>query len=150
MPIVEWNISFLLGIQEIDQHHKHLVELLNKTYDEYKEGAPAENLRSVIDELLDYSTYHFECEERWMTETLYPNFIDHKAEHVIFTKRISELQKNFQFNTNISLEVLSFLSNWITHHILKTDAKYGHFVADQNIRKRINRNLIKRPSNSEQ
>src|SRR6185369_16889118 len=66
MPIMQWNVRYLVGIQEIDQHHKHLVELLNKTYDEFREGAEIE--KSTIDELVDFSGYHFSYEERLMVE----------------------------------------------------------------------------------
>jgi hypothetical protein len=42
MPIMgQWNVTFLLGIDKIDQHHKHLVEPLDLAYEDYKRGAPA-------------------------------------------------------------------------------------------------------------
>jgi len=137
MPTIEWNYKFLIGIREIDQHHKHLVELLNETYDEFTERKDIAHLGYVIDELIDYSHYHFDCEEHWMVETLYPDLENHKIEHELFKKRAYEFKLNYVQNATYSVEILSFLSNWITQHILETDAKFGSFLDVENIRNKI-------------
>lgn len=98
MPIIEWNSSFLIGIHEIDKHHKHLVALLNQVYDGHKLEIPQHRLHSIIVELSDYANYHFNCEERWMKDTSYPDFEEHKKEHDIFKCRIIEFQKDFKLN----------------------------------------------------
>ena len=143
MPVVEWNYTFLLGIKEIDQHHQRLVELLNKAYEEFKVGATVENMQSVIDQLVDYSAYHFDCEERWMADVSYHSLAKHKEEHAIFTSRILEFQNTLRQNGNVSLELVSFLSNWVTHHILTTDAELGRFVELQSIRRKVSKKLSK-------
>jgi hemerythrin len=112
--------------------------LLNKTYDEFREGANIK--QSVVEELLDYARYHFACEEGLMTEASYPKLAEHKEEHELFACRVLEFQKNYEQNSNHSVELLWFLCNWVTHHIRETDAKFGEFVDVQNIRKkRMNR-----------
>ena len=130
MPIVEWNDSYLVGIEDIDQHHRHLVQLLNDTYDAFTDGSHQEKLGGVLDELIDYATYHFACEERWMQDSSYPGLSVHREEHERFIGRIVEIQKDFHARrANLTLEVLSFLKNWLTSHILQNDAGYGRFVA---------------------
>src|SRR5690349_3131524 len=93
MPIIDWNIKYMLGIKEIDQHHRHLVDLLNTAYDDFKNGASVG--QSVISELADYVSYHFSCEERWMMETQYPNFAAHKEEHDSFAERVFEFRRKY-------------------------------------------------------
>lgn len=137
MPVFKWNVSFLLGIDEIDQHHKHLVELLNFTHERYKTGAEADTLRHTVEELVDYSNYHFSCEERWMTETSYPDLERHQKEHEVFSSRVRELRDSYHLNSNIALDLVTFLSNWFAYHIQVTDIKFGHFVEEANLRKRI-------------
>lgn len=141
MPLVEWNMNFLTGIREIDQHHRHLVDLLNESYEELKSGASADKIQPVIDELVRYADYHFSCEEHLMVETSYPNYAEHKKEHEIFTDRAIEFQNSFRNGQIPGVAILSFLSNWITHHILKTDVKFGTFVDSRNILKTISRKL---------
>ena len=135
MPIIEWNIGFLLGIQEIDKQHKQMVQLLNDAYDEFRGGKKVE--QSVIDELVVYAHYIFAFEESMMQEISYPNLAEHKEEHESFTRRIIEFKNNFEKNKNLSIELLWFLCNWVTHHMRETDAEFGRFVDIYNIHKRI-------------
>ena len=129
MPIIQWNGNFLIGITEIDRHHHYLVALLNRIYDEHREGAPSRDLQSTIVELADYADYHFRCEEELMQEVFYPAATQHKEEHDKFCGRVTEFQKEFKLGADVSLEIISFLSNWITFHILTADIKLGNFVA---------------------
>ena len=137
MPIIEWNSGFLLGIQEIDKRHKNLVQLLNKTYDEFRGGKNIE--LSVLDELIDYSDYIFNFEESLMLDVSYPDRTGHQKEHESFTDRILEFKKTFKQNKNTQIELLWFLCNWVTHHMRETDAELGRFIDIQNINKRMNR-----------
>ena len=134
MPIIEWNVRFLLGIQELDRHHKQLVELLNQTYDDFRGGAKIE--QAVVDQLVGYGATHFACEERWMTESSYPRLAEHMKEHEIYNSRILEFQKKSAQRENVSVEILWFLCNWVTHHMLETDVKFGEFMDIRNIRKK--------------
>jgi hemerythrin len=137
MSMVQWNITLLLGIEEIDKHHKHLVDLLNLTYDEYKNRASAERVRHIVEELVEYSYYHFAAEERWMSETSYPELQSHKAEHDIFSTRVRELHANYRLNNSLPLDVVSFLSNWFAYHIVGTDKKFGDYVDGRKLRQRM-------------
>lgn len=129
MPILEWNDSLILGIKKFDEHHLHLVELLNDLYDRFKARDTGERIGSVLDELIFYATYHFNCEESMMAELAYPDYEIHIGEHQRFIKRVLEIQQNFHNSKiNVTFEVLSFLKNWLTNHILDTDVKFGAFV----------------------
>lgn len=130
MPILEWNDTFLLGIKDFDSHHEHLIGLLNKTYDEFVVGAPVDRLENVIYELIDYATYHFAAEEDWMEKNSCPNIEDHKKQHDCFTENVLCLQNDFIAGKSyLNAELLSFLTEWISTHILKTDAEYSNFIS---------------------
>ncbi len=130
MPFMEWDLSYELGIHEFDEHHKHLIYLINLTHDAIKSGVERDELGSVIDELVDYSTYHFAAEEQWMMVHRYPGMSDHVGEHARFTNWIVKIQEDF-YTRKIwaAQEVLTFLITWLTDHILITDAKYGRFAS---------------------
>ena len=135
MPIIDWNVTLMLGITLIDQQHQHLVQLLNKAYDDFREGVdvPA----SVIAELIDSSNLHFAYEETLMADCSYPKTAEHKNEHQLFSGRVLELHKKYQQGANVSIELLWFLCNWVTHHIRETDADLARFLDVCNIRKRL-------------
>jgi len=131
MPGVEWNNGFLLNIDEIDQHHEHLVQLFNKMYDEFTSNAPPEALGPVLHDLVDYATYHFLTEERYMEERGYPALKDHKDDHKSFILKITKLRKLFEKgDRGLSFETVVFLKNWISSHILIADVAFGKFVAE--------------------
>lgn len=132
MPIVEWSGDYLLGIKVFDEHHKHLVGLLNRAYDEYSRNPTAGDLEDIIKELVDYATYHFDAEENWMRENSYPHLAAHKKEHETFSQKVSAFQKEFQAGQATSSSVFLFLAEWLTDHILETDTEYKRFMTSKN------------------
>ncbi|MCM0082442.1 bacteriohemerythrin [Geomonas sp. Red32] len=131
MPIIIWNDSLQVGIDEVDLHHRRLVELLNKTYDAVLARENDSQVGEWLDQLVDYATYHFNTEEIIMSNAHYPDLVAHLAEHQKFITRIVEIQRDHQSGkTHLSLELMTFLKDWLFDHIMKTDAAYGKFVAD--------------------
>ena len=130
MPFVEWETRYLLGIEQFDAHHKHLVDLLNQVYQMFlsKDAGDGELLR-ILDELAQYSDYHFHLEESWMGQVGYPKQMDHVLEHKRFIYKMYELNKQFKEDkANLTLEIVSFLRRWLLDHILNADAEYGRFI----------------------
>ena len=129
MLLFEWSTSFELGIQEFDEHHKGLVHLLNEVYGNFLGEANHETLSAVLDKLIDYATYHFAAEEHWMGLHGYPGLEKHREEHKQFSRTVVEIQYDFhKGRKHLSIELLVFLKEWLSNHILKTDADYGRFV----------------------
>jgi hemerythrin len=81
--------------------------------------------------LIEYAKYHFATEEHLMLLHEYHGLKKHLEEHEIFNNRVKEIQIKFH-NEKINLfpEVLQFIQNWFSHHILKTDAEYGRFAKE--------------------
>ena len=132
MPMVEWNDSFLNGVESFDEHHKHMVYLLNLSYDAFVQGAPVKTCGVIFDELFDYASYHFASEKFWMLEHSYPEIEQHLEEHKFFVHRLKEIQQDFrQGNTSVPLDIVIFLKNWLLDHIVKSDAGYANFIASQ-------------------
>jgi hemerythrin len=131
MPIMEWHENFETGIGQFDEHHKHFVCLINKICDDMDDGRNHDTLRVTFDELIDYASYHFAAEENWMEVHKFPGLELHKAEHDRFCGEVVEIQKDFHNGKLcLSLELLQFLIEWLTNHILNTDAEYGRFAKE--------------------
>lgn len=132
MPMVEWNEGFKIGVDPFDEHHKHLVNLLNQSYDAFVQGAPTGRLAEILNELFEYASYHFASEKFWMIEHSYPNLEKHLEEHTFFVQRLKEFQQDFrQGNSSVSLDIMVFLKDWLLEHILKSDANYANFISTQ-------------------
>ena len=134
MPIIDWNITLLVGIPEVDKHHQQLVQVLNEAYDAFREEV--EVSAAVIDEIMASSARDFAFEEELMAKVSYPNIAKHKNEHLIFCRRVEELQSNLKQNKKISIELIWFLCNWVSHHIRETDAEFGRFMDGARLRKK--------------
>ena len=127
MPIMEWQETFRIGIRQFDDHHQHLVGLLNSTYDIFiKEGSP-QDLDAVLNSLADYADYHFKAEEQWMRANGYPRLDMHVSEHVAFKARVAEMHRDYGEGKETVMGILIFLVDWLSDHILITDADLGRF-----------------------
>lgn len=122
MPIVKWIESFNLGVRVIDEHHRQLVDLLNKVYDDVTSGEPVSRIEVVLTELFDYATYHFSTEEEWMREMAYEGAADHTVQHIMFTDRLTDLVNGYHEGMEgMNSEIFSFLTHWLLDHILEAD-----------------------------
>ncbi|MFZ4855675.1 MAG: bacteriohemerythrin [Desulfuromonadaceae bacterium] len=134
MSFMQWQSTYILGINEFDDHHKHLVGLINTLHDSIKGESKREVLDAVAVELVEYAVYHFSAEEYWMEQHNYHGLAAHHAEHSAFTKQITEFQKAFQSGTvDITLDVLSYLVGWLGNHILVSDAQYANFAGQLSV-----------------
>jgi hemerythrin len=128
MKTVEWKIEYEIGISEIDSQHKRLVEILNslvETKDESK-------IKNILCDLIEYTIYHFTCEEDLMWHMQFPlnneqEHGDHIAEHDKFRLELRRFLKAKP--SDILVRALhNFLSKWLVEHILSRDAKLKTLV----------------------
>ena len=130
MPILQWDEGLLIGVPLCDEHHQHLFSLLNKTYDGFGAKSPSSDIAALFHELIDYAIYHFAAEERLMEQNSFPGKEDHVKEHDYFSKRVTEMyMAHCDGEKHLSLEVLTFLNDWIKTHIQKIDARFGRYMA---------------------
>ena len=64
MPLFVWEDKYKVGVKEFDEQHKKLIELINKLYDAMKQGHGKDVLKSIVNDLFEYTKYHFETEEK--------------------------------------------------------------------------------------
>ncbi len=129
MSIFVWSDSFLIGIQEVDEHHKHLVDLLNLSYDCFIQNNSDQKQELLVQDLVRYANYHFEAEELLMEEGNYPFLEEHRQEHGRFAGRAVELQSLLHDGCQaLDLEIMQFLKDWLADHILNSDKKMGFYL----------------------
>lgn len=125
MKYFEWNNSYKSGIEIIDAQHKRLMQIINGLYSSMREGKGNQVLHFIIEDLLEYTYYHFETEEKMMIENSYEEFELHRREHDLFARKMVGLKKELTENkVAVSLDVVNFLKNWWRYHILESDMKY--------------------------
>lgn len=131
----EWKEKYALGIHEIDAQHQSLVNLINKLFAAMQSGAGRDLLEETLAGLIDYTQRHFMTEEMLMSNYDYPELDLHKQEHWKFCEEITSFQEEFQTgNTGLSIQLITFLRNWLDDHICRTDQRYGDFLRSKGVR----------------
>ena len=110
MNLIEWNASYITGIDLIDSQHKILINKANKLNNCIQEFNFSNNLKILLDELLEYAFYHFEIEEeqsfvlkkKWSGENFFFLFLFSPLFLLLFWKKGS-ISKTFEIvNQNSS------------------------------------------------
>ncbi|CAK0741458.1 hypothetical protein CCP2SC5_100058 [Azospirillaceae bacterium] len=136
MPLMEWNDKLSVGVTQFDNEHKKLVSLMNDLFDAVQAGRGKEALGRILDDLVSYTKTHFINEEQYMQKHGYDSFLAHQQEHEALTKRVIEVQQKYHSGATamLSMEVMTFLKNWLVKHIQGTDKKYGPFLNGKGVR----------------
>jgi hemerythrin-like metal-binding protein len=129
---VVWKDDYSVGIESIDEDHKKLLNLINnlQTAIHYHTGEQFE--RQALDELVNYTKYHFSREEELMEKFGYPELEAHRAEHARMIEKVGVFIEQYEQKQYEALEeVAEFLKNWLVNHINGTDKRYSAFLAEK-------------------
>ncbi|WP_051261510.1 bacteriohemerythrin [Desulfovibrio inopinatus] len=126
--LVTWNSTLGVGVRQIDEQHMVLVELLNSLYAAMKSGQGEAVLSGLLDDLVQYTVYHFDTEEKLMDRYSYPDKPAHRKEHEALKKQVADFVEQFKSGkVPMSNDILHFLKSWVVNHIKRSDKRYGPF-----------------------
>ncbi len=129
--MITWSEAMSVGVPRLDSDHRVLIGLIN-----HLDRATAHRFETrlvvaeVLDALLAYTRFHFEREERVMEACGYPEIDAHRLEHAELTREVVDLIDRFQRDPIAvsHAEMLTFLTDWLNHHILLQDKAYRSVV----------------------
>ena len=122
--LVTWSDDYLLGLDEIDEQHKALFDLINAIWHLVVSKARDEETLRAVAELEKYALIHFTSEEMFMRDTGFSAFAEHRSAHMGFIERVAEERARVIAGQPIGLDLVHFLSDWLTDHILVSDRRY--------------------------
>lgn len=135
MAIIEWSDDFSVGVAQLDEQHKKLVEIINKLHSAMIDGTSKEKLKEIINKLIEYTSYHFKSEETLFEQFDYEDTDSHIEEHKKFVEKVMSFKKEFDEGiTGITLEIITFLKDWLLNHIKGTDKKYTKCFNENGLR----------------
>ena len=94
MKEIVWDKSLSVGVDEVDEDHRRLVDLYNLLSHAVKEGESPDYIDALLEELISCTVWHFRHEERLMLKYEYDAFEDHKAEHRDLIEGSGHISKN--------------------------------------------------------
>jgi hemerythrin-like metal-binding protein len=133
--LMRWDGSLQLGIGEIDGQHKKLVAMINDLHRAMKQRQTMAIMGSILEQLVSYTVYHFGSEEKLFQKHGYPEYDQHKKAHENLVGKVNELKAKIdRGDATISMELMDFLTDWLTTHIKGTDKKYVPFLQGKGVR----------------
>lgn len=122
----------VLGIEVLDDEHRHLFELLERVDYLSRSEYLADRysmIKEVLGELEDYAELHFAHEEAYMKERRDPELIQQRAQHDFFKEKVQQMMvqniSEDEQQQEILLEMVEFLAKWLYHHIIGSDIMIG-------------------------
>lgn len=129
MALFTWSDRFSVGIKEMDQQHKKMVDLINYLHNSKLNKKQEEAIGKILNDLVEYTKTHFAKEEALMSNNMYPNFYDHKGKHIGLILKVEILRKKYELgDKDICTEIAILLNDWLAEHIIIEDKKYGLYL----------------------
>lgn len=126
----EMKDEYLVGIEMIDEEHRKLFEIAEKTYqllhNEYL-ADKYDNISDILQELKDYTIEHFQHEEEYMEKIQYKRMFTQKMQHRAFIQKLEEYSSwNLdRSQDDVIQDIFKFLTDWLTKHIYESDKLIG-------------------------
>lgn len=123
----------LIGVEKLDNEHRELFCIINDVErllgNEFQEDKYDDIVR-LLNELKDYTEYHFCHEEKYMEEINHPELLLQKRQHMEFTAKMNELNTivDFREQHEILDEMLKYLVTWLYRHIIGSDIMIGKMM----------------------
>jgi len=135
--MIEWDESLSVGVPEMDDEHKELIRMINRTQELLELGRRKDALEFFEQGLARYTETHLSDEEEFMERIGYPKLAEHKKQHELFRKKVQELGAALKEKDLDKLqEALDLGWAWIYRHITGADREYGLYYQKEVLKNR--------------
>ena len=130
MSYFPWSDEYSVHLRVIDNDHKDLVNTVNSLHEAISAGAARGQIGQIIGNLAKYVDEHFSREEALMETYDYPDLASHKRLHRHLTRTVYAIRIIFTSKPKKidPTKLLTFLREWLIHHILQEDTKYTPYL----------------------
>ncbi|RXJ82844.1 GGDEF domain-containing protein [Arcobacter cloacae] len=137
--IFPWNNNFETGIDEIDEQHKKLIELLNNLANLLTQEENFQ-IETAFSELAKYAEYHFKSEEAVWKKYLKDSdlVVAHEKSHDSFLPKVLEIRNKCDNLQDTIEEIVLFLIRWLAFHIIDEDKRLSLIIHSIKDGKNIN------------
>lgn len=134
MFVFPWLEKYSIGVEAFDEQHKKLVELLNQLASAMAEGKGKTVLEPVLNNLIKYTVFHFNEEEKYFDRFDYSGAEVHRVEHLKLIEEVKQFKTDYDAGKiGITVELMRFLKGWLINHIADTDKEFGKLLNNKNI-----------------
>lgn len=116
LEVFSWNSSYETGIQQIDKEHKELVRIMNSFAAHLANRSGDDVLSRLLNELLEYSNYHFKSEDRIWSEYFDDDewYKTHQSTHNSFIDELVLLKNSIDKESldDALQDIIKYLTHW--------------------------------------
>ncbi len=127
--LFHWQDEYGVGLLEIDQQHRLLINLINDLYMAIHEDKSTEATADFLTRLKEYTLMHFATEKEIMRGNNYPGLDDHLSQHNEMILKLAEVEsKHACGKFGLCSELIIFLREWLTKHICESDKALAMYI----------------------
>jgi len=113
---IKWEDIYVTGIRDIDEQHRHFVDLINRMSACTDADIRSEAGRKLVVEILNYAGMHFAMEEGLMVTHRYPDRDAHAREHRTLEATLANKAVALASGAEPRSSAVMFLWNWLVAH----------------------------------
>ena len=135
MALLSWSSKYSVGVDAMDSQHTVLFGFLNDLHEAMINGQAHKITGELQRKLLEYTRQHFAAEEAMMVSAKYPQLDQHRIMHRELISKVEEFAARFQRGESaLNVQLLNFLRDWLSKHILGIDMLYKDFLASKGVK----------------
>ncbi|KAA3663076.1 MAG: hemerythrin [Calditrichaeota bacterium] len=122
--MLQWNTMYETGVQEVDNQHKKLFEMVNAFDQSIRDKTAEKKIDETLNFLGGYVQTHFQHEEKCMAEMKCPVSEKNAASHNAFLKTYTEFVQRFKtegYSDALAKELHKTAEAWLVKHICGID-----------------------------
>jgi len=124
MNLINWREEFSVGVAEVDYEHQELIELINVLHRSVREGVTRQQVVDSLGEIYAQIAAHFALEEKYMRDTHYRGYPEHKEDHETLLDDLRDIMDEVEDDGEFDERRLSIdLDRWFSDHFRTHDAK---------------------------
>ncbi|HIJ64283.1 MAG TPA: bacteriohemerythrin [Rhodospirillaceae bacterium] len=123
---LEIDDAHITGIDDIDEQHRQMVDLINQLNQSIRDKADEAVIRSLFEDLTALTRLHFDTENALMAKYCYPRRQEHNFEHGRLLADVPHFR--IRLKKGGDLFVLQSVKDWWLHHIITDDLPLGDFI----------------------
>ena len=114
LTVISWSKKYETGDAEVDKHHKSLVNYINRLSLKLIESPDIDIACSELNNLYEYSKFHFKEEEKILGEKLRQS---HKENHILLLEDLNNLISEIREEVIKTNAIAEYLKYWLLNHI---------------------------------
>ncbi len=126
-----WHDYFLCGVETIDSDHRSLFDMANQMLNAPLDEKDRDQLFSMLDEMIDKISEHFDNEMKVLAEHHFPSLEAHMRDHNELLARLRNLKMEAMAGVLHPAELLEFIAHdVIARHVINSDREYYYLFEE--------------------